>query len=153
MNALSEKSILMNRLTCYYLPRLHKLHMYYRLRQLDYKFYLGNSVASMSGLMAAAFISRFGMLVRVGKIGYLGPWSKVIVYCYKLSFCKNDSPIRKLATIHYDSSPRPQRSCFAHPNARSKEIVNDRLEIIFFYFSIFNFSTRIWSDLAKLTMI
>ena len=25
----------------------------------------------------------------------------------------------QLATIHYDSAPRPQKSCFAHPNIRS----------------------------------
>ena len=29
-------------------------------------------------------------LIRVGKTGYLGPWSKVIVYRSKLSFCQND---------------------------------------------------------------
>ena len=31
--------------------------------------------------------------IRVGKRGSLGPWSRVIVYCSKLSFCQNDSPI------------------------------------------------------------
>ena len=31
--------------------------------------------------------------IRVGKTGSLGPWSRVIVYCSKLSFCQNDSPI------------------------------------------------------------
>ena len=63
--------------------------------------------------------------IRVGKTGSLGPWSKFVVYCRKLSFCQNDSPIggfnlakRQLATIaiHYVSAPRPQRSCFANPN-------------------------------------
>ena len=29
----------------------------------------------------------------MGKTGTLGPWSRVIVYCSKLSFCQNDSPI------------------------------------------------------------
>ena len=44
-----------------------------------------------------------------------------IVYCIKLSFCQNDFPIGvilvngQLNTIHYDSPPRPQRSCFTHP--------------------------------------
>ena len=33
------------------------------------------------------------MFIRVGKTGSLGPWSRVIVYCSKLSFCQNDSPI------------------------------------------------------------
>ena len=33
------------------------------------------------------------MYVRVGKTGSLGPWSRVIVYYSKLSFCQNDSPI------------------------------------------------------------
>ena len=33
------------------------------------------------------------MYVRVGKTGCLGPWSRVIVYCSKLSFCQNDPPI------------------------------------------------------------
>ena len=33
------------------------------------------------------------MFIRVGKIGSLGPWSRVIVYCSKLSFCQNYSPI------------------------------------------------------------
>jgi hypothetical protein len=33
------------------------------------------------------------MFIRVGKTGSLGPWSGVIVYCSKLSFCQNDSPI------------------------------------------------------------
>ena len=42
--------------------------------------------------------------VRVGKTGFLGPWSRIFVYCSKLSFCQNDS------------APRPQRSCFANPN-------------------------------------
>ena len=31
---------------------------------------------------------------RVGKTGFLGPWSRVIMYCSKLFFCQNDSPIR-----------------------------------------------------------
>ena len=31
--------------------------------------------------------------IRVGKTGSMGPWSRVIVYCSKLSFCQNDSPI------------------------------------------------------------
>ena len=31
--------------------------------------------------------------IRVGKTGSLGPWSRVIVYCMKVSFCPNDSPI------------------------------------------------------------
>ena len=31
-----------------------------------------------------------GMFIRLGKTGSLGPWSRVIVYCSKLSFCKND---------------------------------------------------------------
>ena len=34
-----------------------------------------------------------GMFIRLGKTGSLGPWSRVIVYCSKLSFCKNDPPI------------------------------------------------------------
>ena len=29
----------------------------------------------------------------LGKTGSLGPWSRVIVHCSKLSFCQNDSPI------------------------------------------------------------
>ena len=33
------------------------------------------------------------MLVRVGKTGSLGPWSRVIVYCSNLSFCQNDPPM------------------------------------------------------------
>ena len=33
------------------------------------------------------------MYIRVGKTGSLGPWSKVIVYCSKLSFCQNDPPM------------------------------------------------------------
>ena len=28
------------------------------------------------------------MYIRVGKTGSLGPWSRVIVYCSKLSFCQ-----------------------------------------------------------------
>ena len=46
------------------------------------------------------------------------------MYCNKLSFWPNDSPIGgfilakgELASIHYDSVPRPQRSCFANPNS------------------------------------
>ena len=65
-----------------------------------------------------------GVYVRVGKTVSLGPWSRVIVYCSKLSFFQNDplSNLRiilakgKLATINYESVPRSQRSCFAHPN-------------------------------------
>ena len=30
---------------------------------------------------------------RVGKTESLGLWSKVIVYCFKLSFCQNDRPM------------------------------------------------------------
>ena len=30
---------------------------------------------------------------RVGKTGSLEPWSRVIVYCSKLSFCQNDPPM------------------------------------------------------------
>ena len=33
------------------------------------------------------------MYIRVGKKGSLGPWSRVIEYGSKLSFCQNDSPI------------------------------------------------------------
>ena len=33
-------------------------------------------------------------VVRVGKTGSLGPWSRVIVYCSKLSFCQNDPPMQ-----------------------------------------------------------
>ena len=66
---------------------------------------------------------KFGLYIRVGKTGSLWTWSRVIVYCSKLSFYHNDPPMHngriisakgKLATIHYDSAPRPQRSCFAH---------------------------------------
>ena len=32
------------------------------------------------------------LYIRVGKKGSLGPWSRVIVYCSKLSFCQNDPP-------------------------------------------------------------
>ena len=31
--------------------------------------------------------------VRVGKTGSLRPWSRIIVYCSKLSFCQNDPPM------------------------------------------------------------
>ena len=37
----------------------------------------------------------FATLIRVDKTGSLGPWSRVIVYCSKLSFCQNDSPIKE----------------------------------------------------------
>ena len=40
---------------------------------------------------------------RVGKTRSLGPWSRVIVYCGKLSFCQNEKIILakgELATIH-----------------------------------------------------
>ena len=30
------------------------------------------------------------LYIRVGKTGSLGPWSRVIVYCSKLSFFQND---------------------------------------------------------------
>ena len=67
----------------------------------------------------------------ISKTWSLGPWSRVIVYCSKLSFCQNDRPMGniangriilakgKLATIHYDSAPRPQRSRFAHPSVHT----------------------------------
>ena len=32
---------------------------------------------------------------RVGKRGSLGPWSRVIVYFSKLSFCQNDPPMEE----------------------------------------------------------
>ena len=53
------------------------------------------------------------MDIRVGKTGSLEPWSRVIVY-WGIILAKG-----KLASIHYDSAPRPQRSCFAHPNGHS----------------------------------
>ena len=33
------------------------------------------------------------MYDRLGKTGFLRPWSRVIEYCSKLSFCQNDSPM------------------------------------------------------------
>ena len=45
--------------------------------------------------------------VRVGKKGSLGPWSRVIVYCSKLSFCQNDSPIGVTVILVFGS----QRCC------------------------------------------
>ena len=36
-----------------------------------------------------------GMFIRLGKTGSLGPWSRVIVYCSKLSFCPNDPPMEE----------------------------------------------------------
>ena len=37
--------------------------------------------------------SNIRVYTRVGKTGSLGPWSRVIVYCSKLSFCQNDPPM------------------------------------------------------------
>ena len=33
------------------------------------------------------------MFIRVGKTESLGLWSKVLVYCFKLSYCKNALPM------------------------------------------------------------
>ena len=65
------------------------------------------------------------MYIRVGKKESLGHWSRVILYCNKISSAKRILPSLhwgtilakgQLARIHYDSAPRPQRSCFANPN-------------------------------------
>ena len=37
----------------------------------------------------------------------------------------------KLATIHYDSAPRPQRSYFAHPNVHSKTKKRAKVILLF----------------------
>ena len=73
---------------------------------------------------------RICIYIRVGKTGSLGPWSRVIVYFSKLSFCQKWSlngriilAKGKLATIHFDSAPRSQRSCFAHPNLHIHKVV------------------------------
>ena len=34
------------------------------------------------------------MVIRVGKTGSFGPWSRVIVFCSKLLFCQNDPPMQ-----------------------------------------------------------
>ena len=52
--------------------------------------------------------------IRVGKTGSFGPWSRVIMYCSKLSFCQNDPPMGEsfwqkeslLQYTTYDSAPR-----------------------------------------------
>ena len=69
------------------------------------------------------------LYIRVGKTGSLGPWSRVILYIVaSFPFAKmipqweNHFGKRKLATIRYDSAPRPQRSCFAHPKVGTRYI-------------------------------
>jgi hypothetical protein len=61
-----------------------------------------------------------GMLFRIGKTVSLGPWSRAIVYCSKLSFSQNDPPMgesfwQKESLLEYTMTLL-QRSCFAHPN-------------------------------------
>ena len=41
------------------------------------------------------------VFTRVGKTGSLGPWSRVIVYCSKLSFYENYSPIALETLLQY----------------------------------------------------
>ena len=36
------------------------------------------------------FFKNFGIFIRVGKKGFFGPWSRVMVCCSKPSFCQND---------------------------------------------------------------
>ena len=43
--------------------------------------------------LPTCFLQLDCIYIRVGKTGSLGPWSRVIVYCSKLSFCQNDSSI------------------------------------------------------------
>ena len=64
-----------------------------------------------------------GIFIRIGKIGSLGPWSRVIVYCNKLYFCQNDPPIgesfwQKERLLQYTMTllQGPKRSCFDRPN-------------------------------------
>ena len=66
------------------------------------------------------------MLVRVGKTGSLGPWCRVIRYCRSRRMLTviplgiSCSHSYTSAIWQYDSAPRPQRSCFAHPNIDPK---------------------------------
>ena len=89
------------------------------------------------------------MYIRVCKTGSLGPWSRVIMYCSKLSFCQNDSPIggsfwqkdslSTLIILNYvyleiwpsvlyfcspSMTPRPQRSCFTNSTVDSYSIID-----------------------------
>ena len=70
------------------------------------------------------------MLVRVGKTGSLEPWCRVIRYCRSRRMLNNSYCFgyKLFAFLYfcnttiwqYDSAPRPQRSCFAHPNIDPK---------------------------------
>ena len=42
--------------------------------------------------------------IRVGKTGSLGPCSRVIVYCNKLSFCQNDPPMESAKVQWYNAN-------------------------------------------------
>ena len=75
----------------------------------------------------ALYINSLG----VGKTGSLGPCSRFTMYCSKPKWSPNERIILakgKLATIHYDFAPRPQRSCFAHPNRHTRKMIK-RAEI------------------------
>ena len=62
--------------------------------------------------------------IRVGKTGSLGSWSRVIVYCksvgmlgYQLFLIPKWITGSILTLLQYTmTAPRPQNSCFAHPN-------------------------------------
>ena len=62
------------------------------------------------------------VLVRMGKTGSFGSWSRVLVYCNLLPTQRNNWQQSYTSTIHYDSAPRPQRSCFAPLNWKSQRL-------------------------------
>ena len=56
------------------------------------------------------FIHLYYIFIRVGKTVSLGPWSRVIEYCSKLSFCQNDPAMgesfwQKESLLQYTMTP------------------------------------------------
>ena len=61
---------------------------------------------------------------RVGKTGPLGPWSRVMVICNKLSQCKRTADYDTL----YFCSKAP-KSCFANPSLHTMQITKRTFEL------------------------
>ena len=64
------------------------------------------------------------------------------MYCNKLPFCQDDySPMEEsfwqkeslITKIRYDSAPRPQRSCFAHPKLYLQRVPISKFQSVWKY--------------------
>ena len=57
------------------------------------------------------------MVIRVGKTGSFGPWSRVIVYASKMSFCQNDPPIYSPNSTNVMNCTVKKKATYTSPDA------------------------------------